>query len=122
MNRVARAFADPPPAPSHLSTALGSSDCQLALQLGGVTHYCVWEYPFRAPEAASAYEHLSTALGACLGNRATERDDLGVNHPDTFSSRQFDIDGISVTVSLKDKAALGKSLIFIRVMAPPGGH
>lgn len=120
MRRIVRSLpAAPPPAPPPLAGALDSSDCRFALQPSGVTYYCVWEFPFRAHEATSAFVHLSAALEACFGDRATERDDLRVNHPDSYRSHEFLVDDASVTVSLKDKSGLGKSLIFLRVTEGP---
>ncbi len=95
----------------------GSPDCRLALQLDGKSFYCAWAHPLRSGEARAAYARIEAALAACLGPRAAVAGDRGVNHPDTYEARSYQQDGASVTVALKDKAALGRSFVFLRVGA-----
>jgi len=89
--------------------------CRTALQPGGKAYFCAWEYPYRADAATSAFARADAEVLACIGDRATMRSDRGVNHPDSYAARQYRLEGASVTVSLKDKAQLGRSFVFLKV-------
>jgi len=97
----------------------GASECEFARQPGGGIYYCVWSYRLRAAEARRAFEEMDGQLRACLGQHAQARSDPGVNHPDTYDARQYPVLGARVTVSLKDKGALQRSLVFVRVDSRP---
>lgn len=75
---------------------------------------CRWDFGYRDPAARESFETLSGQLERCAGPKGRMTDDIPVNHPDTYDLRIHAIDGFEVAVSLKDKAALGKSLIFLR--------
>lgn len=92
----------------------GADRCFTAMGLSGKTHHCTWSYPFRAPEASAAFTATAAELEACQSGTATP--DIGVNHPDTYTLLEFEVDGAGVTLSLKDKGALGQSLVFLGVV------
>ncbi|MEM9044752.1 MAG: hypothetical protein AAGC81_08640 [Pseudomonadota bacterium] len=67
----------------------------------------------RSPEAESDFKALSLKIEECL-TPSVGIDDQDVNHPDTFTARLYRIGDTEVSISLKDKASLGQTLIFLR--------
>jgi hypothetical protein len=43
--------------------------------------------------------------------------DKDVNHPDFYDLQTFQLNGLEIGVSLKDKAGLSETYIFLRIMA-----
>lgn len=85
--------------------------CSSALELGGIRSLsCNWSFPYRAPEAQTAFDTLNAAITACVGDAVAQ--DAPVNHPDTYDLLGYD-GGISA--ALKDKATLGQTLVILRV-------
>ncbi len=77
--------------------------------------HCGWAFPYRAPEATAAFERLVTTIAACLGAEASVTADLDVNHPDFYDLRTFQSKGREIGVSLKDKAGLSETYVFLRI-------
>lgn len=92
----------------------GASECRIATEPDGSAYYCLWQYPYRAEAARAAFAALESQLAACTGVSAG-RDDFGVNHPDSYAARLYDLDQARIVVSLKDKAAERRTVIFLRV-------
>lgn len=44
-----------------------------------------------------------------------------MNHPDSYAARRYELARAEVRLSVKDKAALGKTFVFIRVQSSDGG-
>ena len=78
---------------------------------------CRWDFAYRDAAARSVFDAMSQRLGDCAGPDGIVTDDQPVNHPDTYDLRRFAFAGMDMALSLKDKAALDKSLIFLRVSA-----
>ena len=94
-----------------------ATTCRRSLVLsGGSQVHCGWVFPYRAPEATVAFERLMTAVSACLGGQATMTADKDVNHPDFYDLQTFQLNGLEIGVSLKDKAGLSETYIFLRIM------
>ncbi len=110
---LCRILADPPETVTLLG--LGNAKCSLSLGLGGVrARACRWPYAYRAPEAREAFARLVADVADCPGATAMPLEE-GVNHPDSYDLRRFSLEGDTVAVSLKDKAALRETYIFLRV-------
>lgn len=93
----------------------GAADCRFTRMLsGGVEHGCRWDFDLQDPEAAETFARFARELGDCFGARAEAVEDLGVNHPDFYDQRSYRLDGVEVTVAIKDKGALRSTHVFVR--------
>ncbi|MGB1035371.1 MAG: hypothetical protein ACPGVS_10145, partial [Primorskyibacter sp.] len=89
-----------------------SATCATSRVLGGATSVdCYWSFPYRADAAQRLYADLSDTLNHCAQGPVLS-DATGVNHPDSFDQITGVFMGHSISVSIKDKAALGRSLVF----------
>lgn len=94
---------------------LDADDCTMSIAIGGArTLHCHWQFEYRAESATNKFDDLHSALKACSGDTDPVTDQQ-VNHPDFYDQARFDIDGIPVTVSLKDKGALQQTLVFLAI-------
>jgi hypothetical protein len=86
--------------------------CKTSLGLqGGKSLHCMWTFPYRADTAAQAFDTLQSKVRAC---GAVERaQDQNVNHPDFYDLRIFSFGTETVGISLKDKAMLSQTLVFL---------
>ena len=87
--------------------------CQTALQTTGETLVCYSEHPFRSKTATDLAEGIEARIAACFDAPARQQD-AEVNHPDSYAARWFDAGGARIYLSVKDKGALGKTLVFVR--------
>lgn len=78
---------------------------------------CRWSYPYRDILARHAFEDLLAMVMQCTDEEIVE-DGARVNHPDSYDLRQFRLGESVVSLSLKDKGALGQSLVFLRASQP----
>ncbi len=93
--------------------------CTRSLMLaGGVQMHCGWAFAYRAPRARDAFDRLMRSVAACLGEGAAVTTDLDVNHPDYYDLQTFQSGGQEIGVSLKDKAALSETYVFLRIALP----
>ena len=92
---------------------------QCSMQIHPDAQVCRWDFAYRAEEAQAAFDAMSGALATCAEPSGALTEDQPVNHPDSYALHRYVLEGREVALSLKDKAALGKSLIFLRVTAPP---
>lgn len=93
-----------------------STKCTRSLVLsGGSQVHCGWVFPYRAPEATVAFERLVRAVATCLGAEASMTADQDVNHPDFYDLQTFQSKGREIGVSLKDKAGLSETYVFLRI-------
>lgn len=100
-------------------TLAGAESCRMSLSLSGAkTFTCAWPFPFRDPVAGQAFDATIAALETCLPGAALAGPDQLVNHPDSYDLRQYDLGKTSISVSLKDKGALGLTYVFLGVGAP----
>lgn len=98
-------------------TADGCSDART--DDGRIEQYCHWSFGYRAPAARQKFADLDAAILSCL-DAAAQPDETGVNHPDSFAQRRYRAARADVSLSLKDKAAQSRSLVFLR-MSPITG-
>jgi hypothetical protein len=90
--------------------------CAKGRALGGKSFaHCAIDFPFRARPANQAFDALSKAVMSCQGVTRREFTDQTVNHPDSYDLRLFDSPFGTVSLSLKDKGALQKTYVFLRV-------
>lgn len=115
---LAQLAAQVDPLPPAFATA---TRCGQVMEPDGPVSFCYWHYPYRSDAAAEARARLEADLTAC-GGVAEPGSASGagpaesrVNHPDSYRIRQFRIGTLSTTVSLKDKAAANRTLLFLRV-------
>lgn len=88
--------------------------CQTAQQTTGEVLYCYSEHAFRSETALNQAQRLEEGLTACFGAIQTTAD-VTVNHPDSYDARHFDVTGARISLSVKDKGALGRTLVFLRI-------
>lgn len=99
---------------------LGADDCGLSQNSAGQRQFhCQWKFEYRSPGASETLNSLSGAAQSCFEHQAIAFRDQGVNHPDTYDQRQFILGDAVLTISLKDKAALQKTYVFLRAQADP---
>lgn len=91
---------------------LGPGQCSGQVNPDG--QVCRWDFPYRADAAQAAFDAMSARLLACAGPDRLLADDQQVNHPDSYALNRYALRDKEVALSLKDKASLGKSLIFLR--------
>ena len=91
------------------------STCSDSLTTDGPTRHCRFDHTYRAVQAATQFEYLARLIPQCLPGATLRPKTPGVNHPDTHLERIFDVEGGQITVSLKDKSQLGKTLVFLQV-------
>ena len=92
--------------------------CGQSMGVGGaMSTHCRWAFAYRDPRAAAAYRALVTDLAHCVGPEqvTANAEDKAVNHPDTYDLRLMAITGGTAGISLKDKAALQQTLVFLRI-------
>ncbi|MCP5071700.1 MAG: hypothetical protein GY947_00185 [Rhodobacteraceae bacterium] len=78
---------------------------------------CSWSFAYRADEATAAYARATKIARTCLTDNAVATVDQGVSHPDYYEATHFPVAGGDLAVSLKDKAALQTTLVFVRFRA-----
>lgn len=92
------------------------AECSTSLQLGGGQQVqCGWPFAYRADAASAAFDQLNETVAACLGPDTVASRDQSVNHPDFYDLRLYQIAGMETAVSLKDKAALQQTYVFLRI-------
>ena len=93
-----------------------TTTCMRSLILGGGAQlHCGWAFSYRADEASRAFDDLVSTVAECLGDEARITADLDVNHPDYYDLQTFSLDGREIGVSLKDKATLSETYVFLRI-------
>lgn len=102
------------------NSAVEAESCRPSLGLGGTKAVnCAWPFDYRAPEARAKFEQMVARVETCLGTGAAAEKDGLVNHPDSYDLRTYAIPTGSVAVSLKDKGALQKTYVFLKVERTP---
>lgn len=81
---------------------------------GAEVSHCYSAFAYRDAAALQALAELYADLSACFGARRAQETGALVNHPDSFEQAQFCMNSGSLSLSLKDKAALQETLVFIR--------
>ncbi len=94
----------------------GAEDCATARSLSGEkSYYCAWKFAYRTAGAYGTFDAYDQSLQECFGDRAELSQDQRVSHPDYYDLRQYRLDQVSVTLSIKDKSALQSTYVFVRV-------
>lgn len=75
---------------------------------------CLWAFGYRSKAATAAYLDLGGKLRGCYKTGVEVQQDQTVNHPDTSLSWLYMLDDLSLRLAIKDKAALGKTLIVLQ--------
>lgn len=96
-------------------TLAGASYCSVTKRSKKRMYRCGWEFPYRAKRAYETFDELVRAVNDCIGRSATLHRDQSVNHPDYYALRRYETEQADVSVSVKDKSALGSTLVSIRV-------
>ncbi|MDJ0613743.1 MAG: hypothetical protein QNJ29_08690 [Rhizobiaceae bacterium] len=92
-----------------------ANNCQLALQLsGGKELICFWQFDYRSTSATEHLRRLNKLISLAIDQGEVPQDDQDVNHPDFYDLRTYTINGADIAVSLKDKAALDQTFVFLR--------
>ena len=92
----------------------GAEACQSALQLGGASSFhCQWGFSYRSKAGSDAFRAMDALLRQCLDAAPVDADGSPVNHPDSFDQRHYRATGFMLSLSLKDKAALARSFVFL---------
>ena len=92
-----------------------ASQCVVVKKPGGRAYRCVWDYAYRDERAYAEFDRFVGSLSRCFGRIAKEHVDRNVNHPDFYAARRYVMAQGEVKVSVKDKAALGSTFVFISV-------
>lgn len=97
---------------------VGDTTCDRVVSADGNDQYfCALEYEFRARAARQMYEELAKELTHCFGTDAVVPSGPAVNHPDSYDQTVVAVEGRQVSVALKDKGALQKTYVFVRLPA-----
>lgn len=100
---------------SALSEQLKAEQCGTALNETAAREiHCRWSFDFRSDEAVEMQDRLASDIRDCL-DASTISPEQGVNHPDTYDQQRFRTADTALSVSLKDKAALQQSFVFLRI-------
>lgn len=107
-----------PPNPPLLPDA---ENCrQVQLISGDPAIYCTWGFHYREADAYDTFRTFNVSLRQCLGQGADSGNDLPVNHPDTYEQAVFHLGQTTISVSLKDKAELGRTFVFVGIHSGRG--
>lgn len=82
---------------------------------GEISRHCHWSFDYRSAAAKDAFAATFDAATSCLAQKETSQSAPDVNHPDSYDLRAFEVDGGTLSVSLKDKGQLQQTLIFLRM-------
>ena len=85
------------------------------LMSGAVSAHCYWGFGYRSDAALQSFGTTLSQVAACLSVTEATRIERSVNHPDSYELHSFDRGAGTLHVSLKDKAALQNTLIFLRM-------
>lgn len=91
--------------------------CDLIQSTDGAQYFCALEFPFRSDGARDTYAKYVAAMRGCFKGVVETAVRLGVNHPDSYDQTVFDVQGRQISIALKDKGALQKTYVFVRLPA-----
>ena len=84
---------------------------------GGSSQDCFYRFEFRSNGAQSNFQLLAQQLSQCTEGEA-KTEGATVNHPDSYDQIIAPVVGRFLSLSLKDKGALGETLIVLRRTLP----
>lgn len=89
--------------------------CRFSTDISGAkSTNCSWAYPYRSEAAAREFAAMLDAVAGCAVRADDDAADAPVNHPDSYELHLFRAAGGEIGLSLKDKAALDATYIFLR--------
>lgn len=91
----------------------GSSCATYLSQVSSTGISCHWQFAYRDAAAEVLASKLWSGLMTCRAGQE-RAEDLPVNHPDSYFLRVWDVDTGVYRLSIKDKAALGATFVFLR--------
>ncbi|MEP6266757.1 MAG: hypothetical protein ABJ139_05415 [Paracoccaceae bacterium] len=98
------------------SEQLPIADCGFTQALsGGTSNHCFWSFPYRSDAARAFFEGTVKDISECTMVTSEPLDESAVNHPDSYDLRRFEEGGKVISISLKDKGALQKTVVFLRM-------
>ena len=99
----------------NIATTIGANSCRAVLDLDAKkSTSCRWDFDFRDDASKALFETLIAEAQSCVGSDAELARDKQVNHPDSYTLKRYQFDGSALSLSLKDKTALQKTLGFVR--------
>ena len=103
-----------------LAVPEGDAVCGTSLALSGaVSNHCYWSFPYRSAASVQSFDAMVQRVANCASVDGRLYGGDMVNHPDTYDLRRFMVAGNIVNVSLKDKASLQKTIVFLRISGTP---
>ena len=81
----------------------------------GPARSCNVKFNYRSAVAQERFDKLRKDIEQCIRGAELLPSNASVNHPDTHSEEIFAIPGGRIVISLKDKARLGQSFVFITI-------
>ena len=76
---------------------------------------CTWQFAVTDPASLPFYQTLDAQLTGCLAQDAQITTDTGVNHPDAYDARTFDLAQHRISLARKVKSQLGWTFVTVRV-------
>ncbi len=111
----AASATDDPQAISAMSDRLKAEQCGTALsETASREIHCRWSFDYRSDESIEMQDRMASDIRDCLG-ASTISPEQGVNHPDTYDQQLYRAGDMALSVSLKDKAAMQRSFVFLRI-------
>ena len=111
----AASATEDPHALSALSDQLKAEQCGTALSETAAREiHCRWSFDYRSDESVEMQDRMASDIRDCL-HASTISPEQGVNHPDTYDQQLYRAGDMALSVSLKDKAALQRSFVFLRI-------
>lgn len=108
---------------SNTPTLAGAAFCAMSrVDTGGRALHCAWPFEYRDPLATAAFDGFAGDILSCANSTDIMLEDRPVNHPDTFVQRQFAMNDIVISLSLKDKTALGETYVFVGILGRVPGE
>ncbi|MGR3513153.1 MAG: hypothetical protein ACU0GG_10335 [Paracoccaceae bacterium] len=99
------AVTDTPPSGATCSTYLTATAAK------GVS--CHWAFAFRDKKGLLFADELWATLSTCRAGDRLGADQI-VNHPDSYDLREWRTSSGTYAISVKDKGALNRTLVFLR--------
>jgi len=90
----------------------------VAPECDGEERACRWTFTLGADGSRTLFDELRSRLEACPDMAGMTRDQ-GVNHPDFYDAWIFQFADAALSVSIKDKAALGQTFVVLRTVKLP---
>ena len=96
----------------------GFDTCERVQTAGGAQEiHCRWRFSYRDVAAMAWFEDLTAGVTTCLKDAVPEPREPGVNHPDMYLLQEFADPQTTIYTSLKDKAVLDSTFVFLRLAA-----